>query len=171
MPDFSIRSAREDELPMIQQIISNARAFMRANGNMTQWTGGYPSDELLLKDIRADALKICLADGAPCAVFALCGLEETYKTIEEGAWPDDRAYLTVHRLACAERGKGAGAFCLRYARSFGLPVRADTHRDNLPMQRLMLKNGFSYCGVIHLLDGAPRLAYQAEPLNEPRNRN
>ena len=39
-------------------------------------------------------------------------------------------------------------------------VRVDTHEDNKPMQHLIAKAGFAYCGVIHLADGDPRLAYQ-----------
>lgn len=40
-------------------------------------------------------------------------------------------------------------------------LRGDTHRDNQPMRRVMEKNGFSYRGVIHLEDGAERLAFEA----------
>ena len=39
-------------------------------------------------------------------------------------------------------------------------LRIDTHEDNKTMQALLTKNGFSYCGIIHLENGDPRLAYQ-----------
>lgn len=166
MSAFHIRQARADELSMIQRLFDSARAFMRANGNMTQWTNGYPDDAQLLRDIRAGALMLLLDDETPCAVFALCGHEPTYDQIYAGAWPSDAPYLTVHRLACAVRGRGAGSFCLAYAKSRGLDVRADTHRDNLPMQKLLEKNGFRHCGIIHLTDGAERLAYIARATME-----
>lgn len=39
-------------------------------------------------------------------------------------------------------------------------IRIDTHWDNKPMQGALAKAGFHYCGIIHLLDGDERLAYQ-----------
>ena len=36
----------------------------------------------------------------------------------------------------------------------------DTHKDNIPMQRVLLRNGFVYCGIIHLENGDERIAYQ-----------
>ena len=36
----------------------------------------------------------------------------------------------------------------------------DTHRDNKIMQHNILKHGFTYCGIIYLLSGDERLAYQ-----------
>jgi hypothetical protein len=39
-------------------------------------------------------------------------------------------------------------------------IRIDTHRDNKIMQHNILKEGFSYCGIIYLESGDERLAYQ-----------
>lgn len=39
-------------------------------------------------------------------------------------------------------------------------LRIDTHRDNHIMQHNILKHGFTYCGIIYLLSGDERLAYQ-----------
>ena len=39
-------------------------------------------------------------------------------------------------------------------------VRVDTHEGNIPMRKMLEKNGFEYCGTIHLLDGQPRVAYE-----------
>ena len=41
----------------------------------------------------------------------------------------------------------------------GLPVRADTHADNVYMQRALEKSGFVRCGRIYTEDGSPRWAY------------
>ena len=41
----------------------------------------------------------------------------------------------------------------------GLPVRADTHADNVYMQRTLEKSGFVRCGRIYTEDGSPRWAY------------
>ena len=53
-------------------------------------------------------------------------------------------------------GLGGQDWCLRQ----GLPVRADTHADNKIMQHILEKNGFTKCGIIHVADGTPRIAYQ-----------
>ncbi len=39
-------------------------------------------------------------------------------------------------------------------------LRIDTHQDNKIMQHVILKNGFTYCGIIYTGDGSPRLAYE-----------
>ena len=38
--------------------------------------------------------------------------------------------------------------------------RIDTHRDNKIMQHNITKHSFTYCGIIYLLSGDERLAYQ-----------
>jgi len=44
--------------------------------------------------------------------------------------------------------------------SYDTNIRIDTHRDNKIMQHNILKHGFTYCGIIYLLSGDERLAYQ-----------
>ena len=39
-------------------------------------------------------------------------------------------------------------------------LRIDTHEDNIVMQHLIIKNGFRKCGIIHIADGSPRIAYE-----------
>ncbi|HNZ83431.1 MAG TPA: GNAT family N-acetyltransferase, partial [Sedimentibacter sp.] len=39
-------------------------------------------------------------------------------------------------------------------------LKIDTHRDNIPMQNLLNKNGFIRCGIIYLENGDERIAYQ-----------
>ena len=45
-------------------------------------------------------------------------------------------------------------------------LRADTHADNKIMQHLLEKNGFTRCGIIHVADGTPRIAYQKLALTQ-----
>ncbi len=47
-------------------------------------------------------------------------------------------------------------YCLKLTSN----IRIDTHRDNHIMQHCLSKAGFTYCGIILLLDGDERLAYQ-----------
>ena len=87
------------------------------------------------------------------------GDEPTYRIIEDGAWPEDLPYATIHRMASAGQVRGIGQFCIDWCLRQGLPVRADTHADNVYMQRALEKSGFVRCGRIYTEDGSPRWAY------------
>ncbi|MDY5094645.1 MAG: GNAT family N-acetyltransferase, partial [Faecalimonas umbilicata] len=56
--------------------------------------------------------------------------------------------------------KGAGMFCLQWSIEQSEEIRVDTHEANLPMQRLLEKNGFVKCGKIQVADGTERIAFQ-----------
>ena len=44
---MKIRATELKDLPRVMEIYDYARAFMRTNGNVTQWIGGYPSEALI----------------------------------------------------------------------------------------------------------------------------
>ncbi len=56
--------------------------------------------------------------------------------------------------------KGVASFCIQWCKNQWHNIKIDTHKDNLPMQHTILKNGFTYCGIIKKDDGTTRLAYQ-----------
>jgi RimJ/RimL family protein N-acetyltransferase len=159
---MKIRQAASDDLPGIMKIYDEARAFMRQNGNSAQWNDGYPDEEHIATDIRQEHCFVCTDDdGGLVGVFSLIpGAEPTYDVIEGGQWLNELPYATVHRIAMTGRGKGAATFCLDWCFEQAGNIRIDTHCDNQPMQRLLLKNGYAYCGIIHVADGSERLAYQ-----------
>ena len=45
-------------------------------------------------------------------------------------------------------------------------IRVDTHARNLPMRAKIEARGFVRCGIIHVADGTPRIAYQYD-LEQP----
>ena len=51
-------------------------------------------------------------------------------------------------------------FCFNKCFEMFQNLRIDTHRDNIPMQKVLKRNGFEYCGIIYLENGDERLAYQ-----------
>ena len=59
-----------------------------------------------------------------------------------------------------EGHKGIIDFCFNECFRLQGNLRIDTHRDNIPMQKCLIRNGFEYCGVIYLANGDERLAYQ-----------
>lgn len=86
----------------------------------------------LLAGVR-DAVRLALGEGALRCFFR-----------------DIAAFAAAAVLVC---GFAAGAS------AGGLPLRADTHADNIYMQRALTATGFVRCGTIYTEDGTPRLAY------------
>ena len=157
---MNIRLAHHDELDEILSIFDTARTFMRNHGNLTQWSNGYPSRELLITDIRQKQLFVCEQNGHLCGVFAfILGEDPTYTVIENGSWPNSEPYGTIHRIASNGQQKGVLSAAVNFALQYCSNLRADTHADNTVMQNALLKLHFTYCGIIYVSDGTPRLAY------------
>ncbi len=158
-----IRTATVADLNQILEIYETGRKYMRSNGNLTQWNDGYPSKELLSDDIDKGQLFVVCDDVEIICVYAFIeGPDITYKKIYNGAWPDDRQYYVIHRIAVAHHRKGIASFVFNHCLELFPVIRIDTHKDNIPMRNSLEKNGFKYCGIIHLLNGDERLAYQKE---------
>lgn len=159
---FTVRLARAAEIDDILNIYDDARAFMRTAGNPTQWSGGYPSREVLLGDIAAGQLYVCEDAGSLLAAFVFfVGEEEVYKTFDGDWGSDSTIYGVIHRVAVRARGRGLGAAILAYgyARAPG-DLRIDTHRDNHPMRALLAKHGFVACGTVDYGAAGKRIAYR-----------
>lgn len=156
-----IRKAGPEDLEKILAVYLRAQKFMRENGNPNQWNSGYPSKKLLAQNMEEGKLYVCTEGDKIAGVFYFAVEEDpSYHVIEDGAWQNDAPYAVVHRLASAEGRKGTAAFCLAWALKQAGNVRIDTHRDNIPMQKLLNKLEFTYCGIIRLMDGSPRMAFQ-----------
>lgn len=160
-----VRQAAVSDLDRIMQIYDSARAFMSASGNPRQWDASYPSRQLLQKDIEQKQAYVCVEDSERvCGVFVFClGEDPTYRSIEEGTWPDSAPYGTIHRIASDGSVRGVFSCCISFCRRLIPTLRADTHEDNHPMQRALAREGFQRCGIIHLENGDPRIAYQLSP--------
>ncbi len=159
---YTIRRTTADELPLLLDMVEQSRRTMRKNGNMHQWTNGNPRPELFEADIANGNSYVCIdEDGAVKGTFAfICGADPTYAKIYDGAWLNDKPYGVIHRIASTEGSHGVARACLDWCYSQLSNIRIDTHRDNTIMQHILLRQGFSYCGIIYLADGDERLAYQ-----------
>ena len=156
-----IRPALQTDLPAIRHIYASARQFMAKNGNPDQWGDTYPSEEIIQNDLHQGHLFVCEAEQEVAGVFCyFVGIEPDYLDIYEGSWLQDGSYGVVHRLAAGGKGRGIASHCLQYAFAQCGNLRIDTHRNNIPMQRLLAKTGFHRCGIIHCSHGGDRIAYQ-----------
>ncbi len=162
MPNISIRKSSTSDIPRLQEIFAIARKFMAETGNPTQWTADYPSEELLLNDISSGDSYVCIMDDRIVGTFVLRGGNDpTYDVIYDGEWLNDLPYATIHRIASSGEMKGIMHLAMEFALQHYHTIRIDTHRDNTVMQNAILKEGFTYCGIIHCWNGSERLAYLA----------
>lgn len=158
---IEIRPATLADIPALQDIFAHARTFMRQTGNPHQWASSYPGTDLLRDDIASASCFVVLCGGQVAATFVLRGgADPTYLRIYGGHWLNDAPYATIHRIASNGQVKGVFHLAVQYALRRYSDIRVDTHRDNVVMQRAILKEGFSYCGIIHCWNGTERLAYQ-----------
>ena len=159
MTKSNIRLAEQTDLNEIERIYADARRFMAENGNPTQWVNGYPGRELLEADISCGNLYVARKGNEIYGVFLfVIGEDPTYGYIEDGTWISDSPYGTIHRIA--SRGSGLFAEALEFCRGLCAHIRIDTHHNNMPMQHLIEKHGFTRCGIIYTDDGSPRIAYE-----------
>lgn len=160
--NMQIRKTNMEDMERVTELYEDARAFMRENGNPTQWGMTEPKRERIEQDILEENSYVCIEDGYVVGTFFFKVMEEpTYGTIYEGAWGDDTPYGVIHRITSDRTRHGIASFCLGWAiREAGGHLRIDTHEDNKVMRRVLEKNGFSYRGIIYVADGTKRRAYE-----------
>ncbi|WP_048775852.1 GNAT family N-acetyltransferase [Sanguibacter keddieii] len=155
---MQIRIACHEDLAFIEAAYEQARAFMQANGNATQWPNGYPGRTDAEEDIARGHCFLVADDEGPLAVFSFAaGPDETYAEID-GAWHSDADYYVIHRVA-AVRGRGVARAIFSFAAKHADYLRCDTHEDNAPMRRALTSFGFRECGTITVANGTQRVAY------------
>ena len=152
-------------MPRILEIYEAARAFMARTGNPNQWgPTGWPPESLVRNDIERGKSYVCETGDEIAGVFFFDqgkDIEPTYARIIDGAWIDESAYGVVHRIASAQTVRGVGAACINWAFDQCGHLRIDTHGDNVVMQNLLRKLGFTHCGTIFVEeDDYPRLAFE-----------
>ena len=156
-----IRKTKISDLADCEMIYASARKFMAEAGNPNQWNGAYPGIPEILADIAAGTGYVCEDEGEVVAVFHYSvGDDPTYKKIYDGEWKSDEPYAVIHRVAVKHHGRGIIDFIFHECFEASPHLRIDTHRDNVPMQRVLKRCGFEYCGIIYLASGDERLAFE-----------
>ncbi len=145
------------DIPGAMEVIDQAKACMKAYGS-PQWQDGYPNAELLAHDVSMGEAVVLKEDDQVVGTAMISFREEmTYREIFEGAWKYSDPYVVVHRIAVdsSKKGRGYAKEILTYAEELAkeqgvFKIRMDTHELNESMQRFLLKNGFTYSGVIYV---------------------
>lgn len=159
---YTIRHSTLDELPVILSLRDQAREIMRSYGNMSQWPDGYPLQENFANDIEhGNSYVLTDSSGTIVGTFAFIpGPDITYKVIYDGQWLDDAPYYVIHRIASTPDSHGVLDAVLDYCEAISPNIRIDTHEANIIMRKGLAKRGYQYCGIIHLLNGDARMAFQ-----------
>ena len=157
-----IRPATMADVNEAAKIYDNARRFMKESGNPNQWAGEYPNGYDVECGIENGTSYVCEDNGEVVATFhfEMNADDLTYHKIYEGEWKNDEPYAVIHRIAVKYNGRGIADFCYNECFKLFPNIKIDTHRDNLPMQKSLTKNGFEYCGIIYLASGDERIAFQ-----------
>ncbi len=166
---MNFRKTETKDIKRVMEIFSAARKRIATLG-INQWQDGYPHEEIVLEDVSLSRSYVGEIDGEIVAtVMLMTDNEPTYDVIYDGKWAVDGEYLTIHRIALDGALCGTGAakkvmdFAESEAKKRGMrSIRVDTHEGNIPMRKNLEKNGYRYCGIIHLKNGDERVAYQKE---------
>lgn len=143
-----IRKTLPEDLPLIDTIFDECRAYMVKEGNPTQWDENYPTSAVVAEDIKQGHGYVCLNDeGQVVASFALGDNEPEYDRMRDGSWHSDAPYIVVHRMG-ARPGQGAGQFIFAWLMARYPYIRIDTHADNKTMCHILEKLGFKRTGVV-----------------------
>ena len=157
---MTIRKAKKTDIPEMLRVTAAAKQLMRSRGNYEQWNAEYPGESVWSEDINNGNAYVVLNEGRIVCAFAfIFGEDPTYAYIEDGSWPDNEPYATLHRVASDGSVHGIIKNIVDYCSLRTARLRADTHEINFVMKKALENSGFARCGIIYLADGAPRVAY------------
>ncbi len=166
---YRLRPTAMDEIPVIWEIILQAKAQMYREGKH-QWDENYPTVPILENDVRRGWGYVLVPSDDDSDIIAYGAVvfdgESAYSGLQDGQWLSGQPYVVLHRLAVADRWKRQG-MAVRYMQAvcdLALPrgirsFKVDTNYDNFYMQRVFSRLGFTYCGRIRY-DAGERMAYE-----------
>lgn len=169
-PVIDYRRATEADLEEILNLTAQAKAYLASQG-LDQWQNGYPNEENFRQDMARGDGWLFTADGIPAGYLCITRQHEAAYDVIDGQWLTEGPYAAIHRIMVRPdlRGSGLASEMVQLAEDLSLGwgcagLRVDTHLNNQPMLRMLGKNGFVLCGVIHLIggteDGKPRKALE-----------
>lgn len=153
------------------EIFAAAKQIMRASGNMHQWNDGYPSREVVMRDIdRGHCYVMCEAAGVDESQAAgtecggqperiigtmalIPGPDPTYSYIE-GEWPGDEPYYVIHRIATAAPGRNVAKrmfdWAFEHIRRVG-QVAGRSSESSEPISTIRIDTHRDNCIMKHIL--------------------
>ena len=160
MASVEVRRAEPSDLERVMEVLGEGREALGELG-IDQWQRGYPSEEVVRRDIVGGNCWVAVPEDADGAIMA------TACIMLNG----EPSYATVHRVAVSSQGTRRGLARLLFSHAESLArdagyrsVRVDTHEGNVRMRTLLPSLGYSQCGVVMLADPSEptreRIAYE-----------
>lgn len=153
-----LRRAEMKDLPQIESIIQDGKRHLAAQ-HIDQWQGIYPDTKILVDDIQNGHTMILVEDYEVLGAAAVIpGPDDSYQDID-GKWlTDDDSYVAIHRVAVSANHRGHGLAGKLFNAIFEevdnfdsiKGIRIDTHPDNLGMQHIIEKSGFTKTGTVEV---------------------
>ena len=174
---MELRRALRSDLDRIMEVLDEGRASLAALG-IDQWQGQYPHREHIEQDIDRGENVVIVDDEGRIVATAAVGIlnAEEYHELKDGEWlieaqGEPFRCVVVQRIAvstaCTKSGLATRimSYAFDYAREASCKsVRVNTHPGNIPMQRVLEKQGYTRCGTItmdHVEGSTPeRYAYE-----------
>lgn len=167
--NYNITKTTKKDIDRVMVILGEARQSIGKLG-IDQWQYGYPTRDIIKDDVLKGFSYAVRGEGDDKIIATFCLKEDeepTYKEIYDGAWINKGESFALHRIAICNlmRGKGVAnviiEFIVEECRKKNISsLKVDTHEGNIPMRKMLEKNGFIYCGIIHLATGEERVAYE-----------
>ncbi|MFV0380105.1 MAG: GNAT family N-acetyltransferase [Anaerorhabdus sp.] len=161
-----VRKAELKDLEFIFEIVISSIKYLKDN-NIDQWQNGYPNKEVIINDIKDGIGYVLEYDNIIIGYFVLFDKKEPSYDEIDGSWISSNKYGTIHRLMIKDdyKGKEMALIILEFIEKTLIDnnvdyLRIDTHKDNVSMKKWIIKNGFSYCGIIYIRKNEMRLAYE-----------
>ena len=167
---MKIRLSKTDDVPEIMIIIDDAKTYL-ASQNIDQWQNGYPNSEQVENDILKGESYVVVNDKNQIIATSMFTLrkEPTYKEVIDGCWiiSEDEVYGVIHRMAIKKEFRKFGLATFLFDEFHQQlkdknikSLKIDTHEENIGMQSLIKKLGYTYCGIIYTSYNAKRLAFE-----------
>lgn len=163
--EYTIKPAVASDVPRIMEIIEQAKRQMYREGKQ-QWNEAYPAQEHIVGDIKDGNGYVMCFVGRIIAYGAIIFTGDPAYSSLQGAWLSEQPYVVLHRLAVADEAKRQGVATRfveevdRLGKERGIgSFRIDTNYDNVYMQRILEKCGFTHCGEVFFERGS-RMAYE-----------
>lgn len=160
MSTIYVRKVVLNELDRVMEIIAEARELLGKEGSH-QWQDGQPTRACIEADI-AKGYCYGIIVGSTIAGTACLWQENepSYDVIREGDWQERHSpYAAIHRVAISHhyRGHHLGDYIFSTLISVAYDkgyrnLRIDTTDINVRMQRIIEKFGFTYRGIIHVIE-------------------
>lgn len=171
---MKIRKAVMTDLDTVVDILRDGRNQLAERG-VDQWQGDYPNVEHVKEDIEHGYAYLVQADDdQTIGTLAIVDAPDHFYDKLDGKWLiDTEDYVVIHRVAIHSKHAGKGYASklfvsvidyLETARPEIKSIRLSTNENNLVMQRVIAKNGFTKVGTLHGAFRPNELSYVYELL-------